>query len=69
MQAGSWGIILGWSIDGLMIVLNFRVDTSENKTLTIITSLIRDLATSNALNYSFYPFYCNLKEKDNIRKI
>ena len=32
-------------------------------------SLLRDSAMSNALNFCFYIFYCNLKEKDHTKRI
>ena len=32
-------------------------------------SLLRDSTMSNALNFSFYSLYCNLKVKDHIRRI
>ena len=31
-------------------------------------SLLRDSTLSNELNFRFYLFYCNRKEKDNIRR-
>ena len=59
-----------------IIILTFRIGTSKNKkkTMTEVTyesdhiSLLHDSATSSPLNFYFYLFYCNLKEKDLIRR-
>ena len=66
------------------VILGFRVGTSENKItdhwvkgtraiislqVTYETDHIFLLCDSNALNFCFYLFYCNLKEKYLIKKI
>ena len=42
---------------------------SDQVSLSNHISLLCDLTMSGALNVVFYLFYCNLKEKDHIRKI
>ena len=54
-------------------ILSSRVHTSRNKNsdnmlLKLTISLYFDSTVSSALNFYFYPFYCNPKEKNHIRK-
>ena len=46
-----------------------KIYGSDQVSLSNHISLLCELTMSGALNVVFYLFYCNLKEKDHIRKI
>ena len=69
--------ISGWSVGKtIIIILRFRVGTSKNKNIdyrvnayeTEYVSVLRHSTMSSALNFSFLCFYCDLEEKDHIRR-
>ena len=68
-------IVSNWSVGKIiLIILSFRVGTSTNKKNIKVryesshSLLLCDSTASSALNFCFYLFYCNLKEKDHIRR-
>ena len=63
-------IISGWLLGKILIMISFRVGISKNKNIDHrVKETCAIMSTQVAYeNFFFYVFYCDLKEKFNIRR-